>query len=221
MTYAKDAVIAALRLRYDHYSAESMFGVVRERASLADKAAYEAGELRALREVLAHMNDRLGGVVARLDDMLGAPAAPSAAPAKPEPAPAKPEPAPAKPEPAAAAAEPEKPHPHHDKKKDKDKDKDKPKAAAIETTIVLAGVKAGEGDAVLVCGSLPALGGWEPEQARKMTREGDHWQTTITVPPDAEVSFKFLRRAADGTVTWEGGEDRHLAGKPRFEATWQ
>lgn len=217
MTYAKDAVISALRLRYDHYSAESMFGVVRERASLADKPAYEAGELRALREVLAHMNDRLGNVVARLDDMLGAPAAPAA------PAPA------AKPEPAATAPEPEKhekaekPEKAHDKAPahGHDKKKDKAKAGAIETTIVLAGVKAAEGDSVLVCGSLPALGAWEPDQARKMTREGDHWQTTITVPPDAEVAFKFLRRAADGTITWEGGENRQLAGKPRFEATWQ
>ena len=85
MTFAKDELIAALRGRYDYYSAESMFGVARERAALVDKATYDATEVRALRGVLAAINDRLGGVLAHLDGMLegagpGAPAASAPAP---------------------------------------------------------------------------------------------------------------------------------------------
>ena len=104
MTFAKDELIAALRGRYDYYSAESMFGVARERASLADKATYDAAEVRALRGVLAAINDRLGGVLAHLDAMLaGAGPAASSAPAAATPAPATPAPA------AAAAARDERP----------------------------------------------------------------------------------------------------------------
>jgi hypothetical protein len=70
MTFAKDEVIAALRLRYDHYSAEFVFDLARERAGLPDRHTYEAPELRAWRNGLAAVGDRVGSVLACIDDML-------------------------------------------------------------------------------------------------------------------------------------------------------
>ena len=231
MTFAKDDLIAALRGRYDYYSAESMFGVARERATLADKPAYDAAEVRALRGVLAGINDRLGGVLAHLDAMLEragttpAPATPPTAPA----APAAPAAAPAAPAPAATEEAPrsgKKSKGGDDKGGDHKADKPDAKPEAKpdgggDTTIVLTGVKLVEGDHVLVCGGLPALGDWDPAKAAPMVADGDHWRLAVAVPAGADVAYKFLRRGADGTVTWEAGENRPLVAAPRVDATWR
>jgi hypothetical protein len=120
MTFAKDDLIDALRVRYDHYSAQTLFDMARERAGLADKPALDPSELRAWREGLVAVGDRIGNVLERIDDMLataGSSPAKSEKAAKPEPVnaePAKPEPVkaePAKSEPAKsepAKAEPAK-----------------------------------------------------------------------------------------------------------------
>ena len=71
MSFAKDDLIAVLRLRYDYYSASNVFDAARERASIADKASYEAADLRAIREVLPKVGDRLTTVLERFDEMLG------------------------------------------------------------------------------------------------------------------------------------------------------
>lgn len=204
MTVSKDELIEALRLRYDHYSAENVLIAARERAQIADKPSYDAGDLRSLRTALTSVGDRLDKVLAHLDGLISdAPAAPAAA--APAPAPA---PAPAKDE----------------KKKDKEKEQPKSeakKADAIETTIVLTGVKAQDGDQVFVCGGLPELGEWNAEKARKMDRKGDEWTTTFKVASGAEIAFKFLRRTADGKTVWEDGENRTAPAKARLEATWR
>ena len=198
MTFAKDDLIEALRLRYDHYSARSVFELARERANLADKPAYEAGELRAWRDGLAAVGDRVGRVLDHVDALLGA--APAAPAAKPAAKPAKTEPAktePAKTEPAKAAPTP------------------------IEATIVLTGVEVGDGEQVLVCGALPALGDWDPERARPMARSGAEWRATVTIDAGAPLAFKFLRRSSTGTITWESGDDRTVPAATRVEATWR
>ncbi|HLL20623.1 MAG TPA: CBM20 domain-containing protein, partial [Kofleriaceae bacterium] len=91
----------------------------------------------------------------------------------------------------------------------------------VKTTIIVTGVDTADDEQVLVCGGLATLGDWEPANALAMQRDGAIWAATIEVPPGAEASFKFLRRSADGTVTWETGEDRRLVAKPRIEATWR
>ena len=221
MTFAKDDLIAALRLRYDYYSASNVFDIARERASIADKPAFEPADVRAIREVLPQCGDRLTAVLERFDELLGA------APAgkdgggkkeekKPEPPKAEAKAEEKKPEPAKAEAKAE------EKKADKKAEAkpDDKKADAIETTIVLTGVTAEEGDQVLVCGD-GELGDWDPENARPMKREGDQWLTTVKAQPETELSFKFLRRTADGTVIWEDGDNRSVAAKPRLEVTWR
>lgn len=195
MTVGKHELVEALRVRYDAYSAETVFEMARSRAGLGDKTTFDGQELAAFRAALAAVGDRVGGVLARIDDMVAAAPEPA-----PTPAPAK------KPEPV----EPKKAEPAEPKK-----------AEPVETTIVLTGIEVGDGEQVLVCGAFPALGDWDPERAQPMAKTGDAWLATLTLAPDAQIAFKFLRRTKDGSVIWEPGDDRRLVAKQRLEVTWR
>ena len=226
MTLATDELVAALRLRYDHYSAPSMFDLARDRAGLPAKPTYDATEVRALRAALLAVGDRLDQVMARLDHLVGAaPAAPAAVAPSPA-ATAAPEAvalpvaaAPAAAPPVAAAPVAEAPAAPSATAAPV-AEASKP-AAVIETTIVLTGVEVADGEQVLVCGGGAELGDWDPERALPMKRTGDLWLATIQVAAEAELAFKLLRRAADGSLTWEKGDDRKLVAKPRLELTWR
>jgi hypothetical protein len=93
MQLAKADLVAALRLRFDHYSATTMFDAARERAALADKPAYEVSEVAAFRTALESIADRLDRVNARLESLVAeapppvATVATVAAVAAPKPAP--------------------------------------------------------------------------------------------------------------------------------------
>jgi hypothetical protein len=220
MTFAKDDLIEALRARYDFYSAASVYELARERAQIADKPTLDATELRAFRTALDAVGDRVGPVLARLDAMLDTapPTKAAAAAPSPQPAPAAlPPPAAAAPPPAqppAPAAAPPPAAPVAPPAASA-------KPAAVETTIVLTGVDLGEGEQVLVGGGSVELGDWDPDRAQPMARKGDEWLATVKLAPGAEIAFKFLRRAADGSVVWETGDNRSLVAKSRLDATWR
>src|SRR5690348_9721743 len=76
----KQELIDALRVRYDAYSAETVFEMARARAELDDKTSFDGKELAAFRAALAAVGDRIGGVLARIDDMVTAAPTPAAAP---------------------------------------------------------------------------------------------------------------------------------------------
>lgn len=220
-TFDKDSVIEALRLRYDYYSASSMFEVAREKAGLPDKPAFDATELRAFRNALSAVGDRVASVLAQLDGWLDNS---TEEPTRPEPKPTKPEPKQeAKPEPKQDS----KPQPKQETKpqaKQETKPESKPdakQAEPAETTIIVTGVPAEEGEEVLVCGGDENLGDWDPARARPLARKGAVWMTTIKLAPDARVPFKFLKRTAGGEVIWEDGDDRDLVAKQPVEATWR
>lgn len=216
MMVDKDAVVAALRLRYDYFSAESVFEIVRQRAGLENKAALDAAELRAFRAALVAHGDRTDRVLAQVDELLGG-APPAAKPTEAtKPAPPS-EPAKhakgtkaAKAEPEAAAVKPaEAATPEADP------------AAAIETMISLKGLEVAEGERVLICGGSDELGDWDPEKARPLVHEGERWSTTLKLAPETEVSFKFLRRDSDGTIVWEAGDSRSITAAQPLDATWR
>lgn len=209
MAIGKHELIDVLRIRYDYASADTIFELTRQRAQLEDKPGFDASELRAFRGALERVGDRLATVLARIDQMIGE--APTAAP------PAKVEKPAEKSDKVQQVAKAEK----SDKTATKDKSGPQSAAAPTETTVVLTGVKLGENDQVLICGALADLGEWDPERARPMSRKGDEWLTTVKVPADAKVAFKFLRRTSKGEVIWEDGDDRMLVAKPRIEATWR
>jgi len=123
---------------------------------------------------------------------------------------------------ACRAAAKDKSGPHGTPDEKPAKEKSGPQGASpTDTMIVLTGVKLGDNDQVLICGGFAELGDWDPERARPMSRKGDEWLTTVKLPPDAKVAFKFLRRTSEGEVIWEDGDDRLLVAKPRIEATWR
>jgi hypothetical protein len=204
MKLAKADLISALQLRYDHYSAQTMFDAARERAGLADLPAYEAAEVVAFRTALAAVGDRLTKVEDRIALLL-------AESNKPAPGTSA---TTATPTPATELAKPV-------AKRDAKKPAGDSAEATIETTITLMGVDAGDGEQVMMCGNVGALGDWDPERACPMSRNGDRWLATLQLASSGDVAFKFLRRAADGTVVWENGGDRNLVSAPRLDATWR
>ncbi len=225
MPIDKDAVLAALRRRYDYYSTQTMFDLARDRAGLADKPAFDAAELRAFRAALVLVGDRIDAVLAQLDELAGT--APAAVPAATTPpvvvaAPvAQPAIAAAPIAQAAEAAPPVEPTAVTAPAAVTAPPATATASPAAETTIVLTGLELGEDEQVMMCGELPVFGDWDPERARPMARKGDQWLATIELAPKVELSFKFLRRDAAGTVTWETGDNRKVIGAERLDASWR
>lgn len=213
MRIAKDELVAALNLRYDHYSATTIFEAARTRADLADKSDYDGAELAAFRAALARVGDRLEKVNERLDALTGT---------SPQPAPASPsvEAAPEATPEATVEAKPEaKPEPEEPKSDPPSKKKKKATAGdAAPTLVSLRGLELAAGDELLMCGDFV---GWDVEQARPLTRAGDRWQAALELDPGTEVAFKFLRRSASGDVAWEPGENRTVVGGAKLDATWR
>ena len=61
------------------------------------------------------------------------------------------------------------------------------------------------GEQVLLAGSCPALGGWDPAKALPMTNtQGILWHIDLDKAklPD-NFEYKFILRKADGTIVWE------------------
>ena len=79
MKLEKSDLLAALRLRYAHYSATSIFEATLSRANLPDQETYDGTQIAAFRTALARVGDRLQNVEARIAALL-------AEPVKPEPA---------------------------------------------------------------------------------------------------------------------------------------
>ncbi|MFF4341328.1 carbohydrate-binding module family 20 domain-containing protein [Kitasatospora sp. NPDC001540] len=73
------------------------------------------------------------------------------------------------------------------------------------------------GDTVLLSGSAPELGGWNPAQAVALTTgAGSYpaWTATVHLSPGATVQYKYLKRSAAGVLTWEDGANRTLTVSP-------
>jgi hypothetical protein len=206
MKLARAELVSALRLRYDHHSAETVLAAACNHAGVPDQPEFDRAQVAQLRASLPKVGDRLQRVDERLEALLGEAAQAPQATAAPAPIePLAPEPAKAAQAPQATAA----PEPVEKKKKGK---KD-------ETRVVLTGLEVGEGERVLMCGDRADLGSWDPDKAHAMTKDGDVWTATIELGDGGE--FKFLRRTADGTFKWEGGENRELEAVAKIEARWQ
>ena len=202
-TLDKVELIAALRLRYDYYSAPTIFEAALAAAGLRDQETYGAAEVRSWRAALVQIGDRLGSVEVRLDALQEALVETRPAAIEP-PHPPKP-PTPTSKPPTPKPAPTPTPVPVADAK------------VEASTTVTLVGIDVAADEHVLVCGSFVD---WNVDRAVVMKRSGDTWLATLPVAPSASIAFKFFRHAADGTVVWEGGDDRKLVG-PRIEATWQ
>ena len=60
-----------------------------------------------------------------------------------------------------------------------------------------------------VIGSAMEIGGWDPNQALALKKEGNIWTGKIQIPSDAVISWKTLTKSGD-EIVWENGENRIL-----------
>lgn len=63
---------------------------------------------------------------------------------------------------------------------------------------------------VYLVGSIAELGNWSTAAAIPMTRAGTTWTTTVNLPQNTAIQYKYIQRTSSGTVTWEPG-DNHKA----------
>jgi len=79
------------------------------------------------------------------------------------------------------------------------------------TTAVSFGVNATTtwGQDVVVVGSIPALGSWNPAAGVALSSAAyPVWRGTVTVPAGTSFEYKYVKRDASGNVVWESGANR-------------
>jgi alpha-amylase len=80
------------------------------------------------------------------------------------------------------------------------------------------------GNPIYLVGSVPALGSWAPASAVPMTANGSSWSTTVTLPANTAIEYKFISKTSSGTVTWEpGGNHAYTvpaSGSGTVNASW-
>lgn len=75
-----------------------------------------------------------------------------------------------------------------------------PELGKVEVRV--KGPKPAKGEAILVVGGQPELGGWDPAKGVKLP-------ATLTLDPEV-YAFKLVTRKADGSFVWEEGPNRYL-----------
>ncbi|BBH71582.1 peptidase S8 [Actinoplanes sp. OR16] len=71
------------------------------------------------------------------------------------------------------------------------------------------------GQNVFVVGDVPELGGWDPGRAVPLSAATyPVWSGDVSLPPNTAIEFKYLRKAEDGSVTWENGPNRTTTTPP-------
>ncbi len=80
-----------------------------------------------------------------------------------------------------------------------------------DLSILATGVPLSEGDQLLLTGSGRALGNWNPANpAGVFQLVGDRLVLDLAVPSETVVEVKLVVRHADGSVSWQEGENRYL-----------
>jgi len=66
------------------------------------------------------------------------------------------------------------------------------------------------GQNVYVVGNIPELGSWDPAKAFESMMNPNYpvWFLPVSVPKATQLEFKFIKKDANGAVTWEGGSNR-------------
>jgi alpha-amylase len=64
------------------------------------------------------------------------------------------------------------------------------------------------GQNVYLVGSVPALGSWNTSQAVPLSSSGyPTWNGAVTLPANTYVEYKYIVKNADGSITWEPGNN--------------
>ncbi|MDM7832201.1 carbohydrate-binding module family 20 domain-containing protein [Cellulomonas edaphi] len=65
------------------------------------------------------------------------------------------------------------------------------------------------GQNIFVVGSSAELGGWDPARAVALSSATyPVWRAAVALPPGSTVQYKYVRKEANGAVTWESGANR-------------
>jgi alpha-amylase len=82
------------------------------------------------------------------------------------------------------------------------------------------------GQNVYVVGSVPALGSWNTDSAIPLSSATyPVWKATIGLPVNTYVEYKYIKKDANGAVTWESGTNRSFttpaSGSTTRTDTWK
>jgi hypothetical protein len=82
------------------------------------------------------------------------------------------------------------------------------------------------GQDVYVLGSAPELGAWNAAAAVRLAPTSyPTWTGQVTLPKNATLAFKFIKKDGAGRVVWEGGADRIFtvpsAATSSYAGTWR
>jgi Starch binding domain len=102
----------------------------------------------------------------------------------------------------------------------------------IQVRFTLKNATASEGDRILLTGNTAMLGKWakpstasDPIEERVASPSCAKWVVGVSVPAGKTIQFKFIKIAADGTVTWEKGPNHTytvpMSGEGRVTVNWQ
>ncbi|SHM73486.1 carbohydrate-binding module family 20 domain-containing protein [Cryptosporangium aurantiacum] len=84
-----------------------------------------------------------------------------------------------------------------------------PTASASVAVNVNATVTTWYGQDVYLVGSIPALGSWNPANAKPLSSASyPVWKATLELPPSTSFQYKYVKKAPDGTITWESDPNR-------------
>ncbi len=82
------------------------------------------------------------------------------------------------------------------------------------------------GQSVYLVGDNAALGAWNPAAALPLSSAAyPLWKLDVTLPAGTSFAYKYVRKDASGTVTWESGANRTAtvpaSGKVVLNDTWR
>lgn len=68
------------------------------------------------------------------------------------------------------------------------------------------------GENIYIVGNIPELGSWDPNHCTEAMLNPNYpeWFLPVSVPAGTEIEFKFIKKDAQGNVTWESGENRTI-----------
>lgn len=72
------------------------------------------------------------------------------------------------------------------------------------------------GENIYIVGNIPELGNWNPDKCTEAMLNPNYpeWFLPVSVPVGTTIEFKFIKKDANGTITWESGENRVITSSP-------
>ncbi|KAG5651660.1 hypothetical protein H0H81_007882 [Sphagnurus paluster] len=82
------------------------------------------------------------------------------------------------------------------------------------------------GENIFLVGSISQLGSWAPASSIALSSASyPVWKATVSLPASTTFQYKFIRKAADGTVTWESDPNRQAtaaaSGTQTLSSSWK